>query len=336
MRRADRDQLAHLRSRVDLVDRTRRALAVAASDDEAVRAVAAALDAALPDVVTVRTFEHGPDLALDPDLRARLGAALAPAECLAVRGPATVVTPSSRQVDACTHLRDVDDPVSAVCVPVAHGREVFAALHWTGPVGHPLDATLVRALEVVAHLLGAELALRHEPGLDEPARTDPLTSVLNRRSTMQSIRRLVRDLVPFSLAVCDLDRFADYDAVHGHDVGDRALRLYAQALTRTVRPGDVVGRTAGDVFTVVFPGTSAIDAAHALERVREALVLDLSTGDLGPFTVSCGVSDSDQGDSIEAIVETAELAVALAKASGGNRVVVAGEQTTHLPGEPWT
>lgn len=330
MRRLERAQMTTLlAARVDLVDRVRRALAVVATAEEAVWAVTGGVDASFPDAVVLRLFDPGVEL----DLVEPLGPPVSPTSCFAVRGPVTVVTSSGHRADACPHLRTLDDPCSAACIPVAHGRDVYAVLHWTGPVGHPLHPVEVGALETVAHMLGAELALHHQGTADEPARVDPLTGVLTRRSTHRAIRTLVRDLVPFSLAVCDLDDLGGFVDQHGHDAGDRALRLYAQALSGTVRPGDVVGRTDGDVFTVAFPGTSAIDAAQALERVREALVLDLAASQVAPFTVSCGVADSDQGDSIEAIVETAELAVALAKSSGGNRVVVAGEQTTHLPGE---
>lgn len=338
MRRAAREELlARLLARVDLVDRVWRALDATSREEDAVRVVADALGVAL-DVggdggVAVRVADLDGN-ELPPRRAATVADPLDPDNCLALRRRTTTITASSGEFDACAHLRAEPAPVSAACVPISSRERTFGVIQWSGPVDRVLHPATVAAIEAVAHMLGAQLAILRGGRHDEAPRVDPLTALLNRRSTALAIRGLVRDLVPFSVGVCDLDGFGRYDEDHGHDTGDRALRLFAQVLVATLRPDDVVGRTAGDVFTVAFPNTSAIDAAHALERVRESLVLAVSAGDVPPFTVSCGVSDSNQGDSIEAIVETAELAVALAKRSGSNRVVIAGEQTTHLPGDP--
>lgn len=337
MRRAEReDLLARLLARVDLVDRVWRAMDATTRDTDAVRvaadAVGVALDVLRAGEAVVRVT--GLDGREIPTSRSAGGGdPLDRGDCHAVDRGDTVVVAESTTFDACRHLRSREAPTSAVCIPVASRGRVLGVVQWTGPPGEPLHPVAVGTIEVVAHLLGAHLSILRRGGEDDLPRMDPLTGLLNPRSTHLSIRRLVRDLVPFSVGVCDIDGFADLNEDRGQDVGDRVLRLFSRVLTATLRPDDLVGRTDVDVFTIAFPTTSAIDAAQALERVREALVLALSVEDLPQFTVSCGVADSDQGDSIDAIVETAELAVALAKRSGGNRVVVAGELTTHLPGD---
>lgn len=332
MRRSRRDDLlGRLRARVELEDRLRRALDVVSSEDEALRVVAEALEGVLPGRVSVHLVDAtGRRLG---DSLVRSGEPLDAGSCVALRRHGTTETRSSAAFDACAHLRSSPEPVSGVCVPVACHGHTSGVLQWEGEVSALLHPDTIGAIEAVAALLALHLAVLRAGDSIDDLRTDPLTGLLNRHSTGIAIRNLVRDLVPFSLALCDIDDFARFNDVHGHDAGDRALRLFAQTLTSTLRPNDVVGRTGGDIFAVAFPGTSAIDAAHALERVREVLVLSLSIGDLPAFTVSCGVSDSNQGSSIEAIIETAELAVALAKRSGANRVVIAGEETTHLPGD---
>ena len=303
--------LDSLRRRVEMVDRTRRALDLATSEREAI-AIARGAVAELVPGEDVRIVLDGED-------------------CAALRRHGLVSTPSSDAFDACPHLIGHGATVSALCVPLTFGEEILGALQWEGPVDALPDRITRGAIDVVAHLLALRLSLlRSDLGAESP-RTDPLTGALSRRSTHRAIRNLVRDLEPFSLAICDIDDFAAYNESHGHDVGDRALRLLGETVTSMVRPDDIVGRTGGDVLTVVFPGTSAIDAGQALERIREVLVLSLAAGDTPPFTASYGVADSNQGDSIEAIVDTAELATALAKRSGAGRVVVAGEGTTGSP-----
>jgi diguanylate cyclase (GGDEF)-like protein len=326
-------ELELLRARVDLEDRLRRALETADGEAEVLALLAQALDerfgpsvrVLVPDPARLRL---GPANLLDPDTD------LVDADgCAGFRRGAPVVTESSRQFDACAHLRDRGEPVSGVCIPVAVGETVAGVVQWVGPERSPLGALEVATIEAVAHLAACHLLLRRAADTERPA-TDPLTGLLTPRSLGRAILDLVTDLVPFSLAVCTIDELDDYNTGHGHEVGDEALRLFTGCLQATVRPGDVVARTDLDQFTVVFPSTSALDAAQALERVRERLVLALAESSLPAFSVSMGVADSNQGTSIEAITETAELACLLARSAGSNRVVVAGEETPDLLDPP--
>jgi diguanylate cyclase (GGDEF)-like protein len=319
-------ELAALRAHVELEARVRRALDTTDTEHEVLALVEQAL---------VERF--GPNTrVLVPDPAAlRLGPArlVAPddelidaASCNAFRQATVAVAPSSSHFDACPHLRAHHESVSGVCVPVAAGGEVIGVVHWTGSEHGPLSPLDCATLEAVAHLAACHVLL-HRSAAVEPPRTDPLTGLLNPHSIDRAVLGLVTDLVPFSLAVCVLDEFAAYNETHGHGIGDQALRVFTRCLRAAVRPDDIVGRTDLDQFTVVFPATSALDAAHALERVRENLVLALSQGEVPNFAASFGVADSNQGDSIEAITETAELAALVARSAGSNRVVVAGEET---------
>lgn len=255
------------------------------------------------------------------------------ATCRALRHHRTAVSERSDDFDACRHLDAAPEPVSGVCVPIVLDGEALGVIRWIGAAGTPLPPDDVRSLEALAQLAAWRIgALAPAPAGAEVPHLDPLTGLLNRRSTGLAVRELVRGLVPFTLAVCDLDDFDAYNEVHGHDRGDRALRLLSRVLRSTLRPTDVLGRTGGDELMVAFPRTSSLDAAAALERVRESLVLALTQEDLPVFTASFGVADSNQADSIEGIVRTAQAAVTLAKQAGRNRVVVAGEGTEGVPG----
>lgn len=332
MRRNSRDaELTQLRARIDIERRLRRSLDVAESESEALGLITDAITTTLGETPGTLGFRL---LVPDPT-SLRLGPALSLADdadlidsstCVAFRRGITVVSPSTTAFDACAHLRQLPEPASGVCVPLQSGGSVAGVVHWAGPHHRPLDAETVDAIEMLAHL-GAARLLGIRSDATVPLRTDPLTGLLNPSSVHQAILALVTGLVPFSLAVCAIDNLDDYQDTHGHDMGDRALRLFAQCLTSTVRPDDVVGRTDLDQFTVVFPSTSALDAAHALERVRETLILALPQAEVPSFTASFGVSDSNQGSSIETIVETADLAAGIARQQGHNRVVVAGDET---------
>lgn len=142
--------------------------------------------------------------------------------------------------------------------------------------------------------------------------------------TSSELRRrgatMLRDAVPFSLALCDIDAFERYRDAHGSDGGQRALRLYAEVISASLRPDDLVAREGGDKFMCIFPKCSAEQARAVMERVRESLVLTLATQELAPFTASVGISHSSQADRVETLIEIGDVALVVAKHLGGNRV----------------
>ena len=79
-------------------------------------------------------------------------------------------------------------------------------------------------------------------------------------------------------------------------------------------------RYGGDTFLAVFPKCSTMNAAAAMERVRESLVLHIAETGEPAFTCSSGVADSNQGTSIDELLGSADLAMSMAKYEGGNRV----------------
>ncbi|MGD9127391.1 MAG: GGDEF domain-containing protein, partial [Planctomycetia bacterium] len=150
------------------------------------------------------------------------------------------------------------------------------------------------------------------------ARTDPLTSVGNRRALDEILanhmalhRRYGSD---FSLAIFDVDFFKKINDEEGHLQGDRILQDLAQLLNCEVRQTDFVGRYGGEEFIVIMPGTALENAAGFAERLREIVEERL------PITVSGGVASSLVGDSGELILARADLALYDAKGAGRNKV----------------
>jgi diguanylate cyclase (GGDEF)-like protein len=325
---APTDQAVHarvrdLQGRLAFESRLRRALAAVAEADEAIE-VAGRAASQLITRGELRIFlsrqerpDHRP---LPPGPRGDVDVS----ECSALRLGTTVTAGTTTDFDACAHLRSRATPGSAVCVPLtALGRPV-AVIQWVGPVGLPLDAAQVQTLQTVAEISAPYLALLRASSVRPPESIDPLTGLLNHRSMESRIRELVRDLVPFSMALADVDHLQQLSTDHGTENADRSLRRLAEVLKATVRPGDIVGRIGSDEFLVVFPSCSTLDAAQAVERVRESLALSLAADGDPLFTASFGVSDSNGGGSIEEIVANAEAALQQAKDQGRNRTVVAG------------
>ena len=73
---------------------------------------------------------------------------------------------------------------------------------------------------------------------------------------------------------------------------------------------------------ILFPNRSANNAAKALNRVQQELLVSVAGGAVPPFTVSFGVAQSEQDQSLEDICRVADAALFRAKREGRNRVVI--------------
>ena len=72
---------------------------------------------------------------------------------------------------------------------------------------------------------------------------------------------------------------------------------------------------------VAFRGLDADGARSVLQRLREQLVVLVGSGDVPPFTVSFGVSDRDDGSTLDELVQAADRALLTAKRTGRDRIV---------------
>ncbi|MGZ8734904.1 MAG: GGDEF domain-containing protein, partial [Acidimicrobiia bacterium] len=257
-----------------------------------------------------------------------------PTDCPAAQRGATLVFPSSAALDACPHLRALGDAGSAVCVPVTVGSQAIGVVRVGAPDVHPPAKAEIGAVELVARKSGDRVGMiRAFRDSESQARTDPLTGLLNRRSLENRVRDLVANGTSYVVAYGDLDQFKDLNDTHGHEAGDRSLRLFARVLRDSIRPVDIPARFGGEEFLIVLPDCSLEDATAVMERVREQLALALASGAVPGFTVSFGVAPGDPRTRFDEVVAHADSALYAAKQSGRNRVVAANE-TTEPDGAP--
>lgn len=248
---------------------------------------------------------------------------VSPHDCPAVRRSQTLVFPNSEAVDACPHLDGrPGGPLSAVCVPMSVGGRSIGVLHTTGAPGHPPPSPIVGRVESVATQAGSRIGmLRVMSATTLQAATDPLTGLLNRRSFEERVRDMTRRDQPFALAMGDLDHFKGLNDTHGHEAGDRALRMFARTTVRVLRSEDLVCRFGGEEFAIVFPNRSAAEAVGALERLQQELLLAFSAGTVPGFTASFGVAHSDDAQSFEELYRIADGALFRAKRNGRDQIV---------------
>ncbi len=104
---------------------------------------------------------------------------------------------------------------------------------------------------------------------------DMLTDVLSRRTMMDRIEAAMVTAThePVALFFVDLDGFKAVNDRLGHREGDALLVKVAQALQKSVRADDAVGRFGGDEFLVLAavrnPSGARALALHMLEAIRQ-------------------------------------------------------------------
>ena len=233
--------------------------------------------------------------------------------------------------DAAT-LAGGDKPVryNYLAVPLHSGKGAFRLLL----VGRPNRTLNPQQMEVAAAMAKqVSMALDNAQliqDLEDLATTDGLTRLYNRRHFMERAeseflrsQRYKREL---SVFLIDADHFKLINDEHGHEGGDRALRMLAEACRQGLRQLDVIGRYGGEELVVLLPETSAALAFEAAERLRHSVEQLQIQGVEGQIrlTVSIGVATAgDHTESVAALINMADRALYEAKRNGRNRVVAA-------------
>jgi diguanylate cyclase (GGDEF)-like protein len=169
--------------------------------------------------------------------------------------------------------------------------ETAASMIVIGWITIGATALVGRRLDIKRHRAEAELR--------NMARHDALTGLLNRRSmNIQMPQRHAEARAegqPFTLMMCDLDRFKRLNDEYGHAVGDEVLRRTAQRVQSAVRDSDLVFRYGGEEIAVLLECGTA-DAVRIAEKIRESVKARgrrAHDDDLPPVTISIGVATSE-------------------------------------------
>lgn len=186
--------------------------------------------------------------------------------------------------------------------------------------------------ELYARLRAAERLTSMQSELIRLATTDPLTGVCNRRAFFETAQQICTGSRPgatLSAIMVDIDHFKQINDRYGHDIGDAAIRGVAQL---AAEENALVGRLGGEEFAMLLESADLSQAMELAERLR-AKVADLRIETVqGPLKLTCslGASEWQPGDTIDALLRRADVALYAAKATGRNRAVADADL---LPGD---
>ncbi|MDR0821545.1 MAG: diguanylate cyclase [Oscillospiraceae bacterium] len=164
---------------------------------------------------------------------------------------------------------------------------------------------------------------------------DELTGLPNRRYFNAKLElewgTAMRDNIPLSFLMLDLDKFKVYNDTYGHNQGDILLAAVGKILDKYARRAtDMSARWGGEEFAVILQNTSVEPAAEIAERIRAAIEnLDVPLYErpevITKVTVSIGVSSinpASDKEKMNELMTRADDCLYEAKAAGRNRVVV--------------
>lgn len=215
--------------------------------------------------------------------------------------------------------------ITALLAPIQRATVMLRNVQ--GGVG--VDAIPVGGDDLVGQLLhgvaqAASETARHMKQLKDAAERDVLTGLRNRRGFLDTVRPMMLEKGPATIAVLDIDRFKAVNDDYGHDRGDLLLTDFADSLVAELRRSDISARWGGEEFIVFFPDTTNKQAAEILERLQAAMRRTPAFQlDDRVISFSCGIAEVCGYADLAPATRRADRSMYQAKKNGRSRILIA-------------
>ncbi|PKG40270.1 GGDEF domain-containing protein [Psychromonas sp. Urea-02u-13] len=156
---------------------------------------------------------------------------------------------------------------------------------------------------------------------------DSLTGLLNRHAFDTELSAyLEKNNQGLCLVLADIDHFKNFNDQWGHLLGDQVLKAVGRKLNDSMRNGASAYRFGGEEFAILIPKSKLRIARHFAESIRKVIekltLKDKRTGEkINNVTISLGVVEFQQGDSLHNFITRADEFLYEAKRLGRNRVL---------------
>jgi diguanylate cyclase (GGDEF)-like protein len=163
--------------------------------------------------------------------------------------------------------------------------------------------------------------------LDKLASNDALTGLPNRRCLHERLEEFLllkeRNHIKLSVVFIDIDDFKEINDTKGHNIGDMVLKSLAKILGNNVRRSDFVVRWGGEEFIVLLIDSDINQAQVIAEQLRSNVANSsvLSSFNQKEVTISLGVTEVTDKDTIDTVLKRADDALYTAKSKGKNCIV---------------
>lgn len=136
------------------------------------------------------------------------------------------------------------------------------------------------------------------------AKTDGMTGILNRESTLLNLDRHIENIKKgypgFSICYIDINDLKFINDTYGHSAGDKYILTIVSIIKNSVRKSDVFGRMGGDEFLVILPECKYQKIESIMNGVCARLEeINLSSGLFHKYSISYGISEIDHKSNLD-------------------------------------
>ncbi len=226
-------------------------------------------------------------------------------------------------------LRDGKPTVMNVSLRHKAGHRVFVRLRAV-PIRNN-HGSIIGAAETIEEDLSSSDWDRRQSKLAGYGCLDPVTGVLTDSFTLSHLRESLATYtehhVPFGVAIVEIDRLDYLRSTYGAAVIAAVLRVAAQTLENSLRPTDFLGRHGEHRFLAILVECAESDVEKVSERLKKMVASSEVQwwGDQWSITASVGCTSVRPSDTVESLIERAEVALGESLQTGGNRVCIALE-----------
>ncbi|MFY8351274.1 GGDEF domain-containing protein [Pseudoalteromonas sp. SSM20] len=158
------------------------------------------------------------------------------------------------------------------------------------------------------------------------ATKDALTGLYNRTAVYNLVNNQLalakRNKQTCSVVMLDIDHFKKVNDQHGHQQGDDAIKLVAEQIQYCTREYDISCRYGGEEFFIFLTNTDSNAAFQIAERIRHAVTEQSKDKLYGPLTISVGLTQFQEANSLDENIDIADKALYASKQAGRNQTTV--------------